>query len=626
MINAAIITLSVLLQLAAAVLAIRLVRVTERSWAWVMLSLALVGMSLRRVYVLVQMLEDRLPSSSIMPNEVLGLLVSVLMLMGVILIRQTFLTQADRKAKAEAAGAEARMQAGRLRTLMEATPIPIWIAEDPTCARIFGNPAAAKLLRTGVGVNISKSAPEGEAPTHFSLRRDGVEIPPEQLPLQKAARGMDVQDEAMELVFDDGEVRQVIANAAPVRNTWGEVEGAVCAFMDYTEFGRAEEALRQAQKLESLGMMAGGIAHDFNNIFQSMVGNLELARTQVAPGSPGLVHLGKVAAALDRAARLSGDLLHFSGGELRRPEPQNLSSLAGEVLDHSKVLVERKLAKDLPLVMVDPDLLKRAVEGLLANAIEASGPGPVPKVRTFACRVTGEDLAVGYWPEAVEPGLCVVLEVSDQGHGIPVRSLAKIFDPFFSTRNLGRGLGLPAALGIVRGHRGGIQVESIEGVGSAFRVYLPCREELPAEKVLVPVETASRGALLLADDEPELREALGEMLREWFHFDVVEAEDGQVALDAFQRQPSAFGLVLLDATMPRLGGIEAFDAMRRIRPNIKGILCSGYAVEATREEALAHGFSDFLNKPFSSADLEGVLERAGALGESAGRSAIAEER
>ncbi len=613
MINAFILSLSVLLQLVAAVLAIRLVRVTGRSWAWILLSLALVGMSLRRVYVLVQLLEHRLPEA-LLPNEALGLLISICMVLGVILIRRTFVEQAERNIKSEQARDEADLQAERLRTLMEALPTPIWISEDPSCTKIFGNPAAALLLRMPAGGNISNSAPEGDGPTHFSLQREGLEIPPEELPMQKAARGEDIQGEALDLVFDDGEVRHLIANAAPVRNAWGEVGGAVCAFMDFTEFGRAEQALRQAQKFESLGMMAGGIAHDFNNIFQSMVGNLELARTQLPPGNPSLAHLGKVEAALERAARLSGDLLHFSGGELRRPEPQNLSTLVSEFLNASKSPVERQLDPDLPLVMMDPDLVKRAVEGLLSNAVEASRPGVPTKVRTFTRRVAEEDLRAGYWPERVDPGLCVVLEVSDQGHGIPARSLARIFDPFFSTRNLGRGLGLPAALGIVRGHRGGIQVESIEGVGSAFRIYLPCREEAAVPEVQATAGTASHGVLLLlADDEAELREALGEMLRDWFHFDVREAEDGQAALEMFQRQPEEFGVVLLDATMPRLGGIEAFDAMRKLRPDLRGILCSGYAVEATRAEALAHGFSEFLNKPFSSGELEGVLERTGCL-------------
>jgi signal transduction histidine kinase/CheY-like chemotaxis protein len=608
--NAVIISLSVLLQLTAAVLAIRLVRVTDRLLTWALISLALVGMSLRRLYMLVQVFEQSFPEPLLL-NEVLGLVISLLMVAGLILIRQTFLVQVQRKAKAEQAEAEALKQAGRLRTLMEATPIPIWIAEDASCQRMFGNPAASRLLRMPIEANVSKSAPEGEAPTHFTLQRDGVEVPPEDLPMQKAARGEEVRDEALDLVFEDGEVRQIIASAAPVRNAWGGVEGAVCAFMDYTEFSRAEEALSQAQKLESLGMMAGGIAHDFNNIFQGMMGNLELARTHLPPGNISLTHLGKVEGALERAARLSRDLLHFSGGELRRPEPQNLTVLAEALLDHLKSNVERHLAPDLPLVMMDPKLLKRAAEGLLSNAIEASRPGVPPKVRTYTRRVTREDLATGYWPEAVEPGNCVVLEVSDQGHGIPSQAMAKIFDPFFSTRNLGRGLGLPAALGIVRGHRGGIQVESIEGVGSAFRIFLPCQEETPEAGLKAPLASASRGALLLADDEQELREALGEMLREWFHFEVVEAEDGQEALEIFQRQPDAFSVVILDATMPRMGGILAFDAMRKIRPDIRGILCSGYALEGAREQALAHGFSDFLNKPFSSSDLEEVLERTG---------------
>lgn len=609
MLNLAIILLSILLQIVAAGFGMRVARTAGRPAAWFLFSLALALMAGRRLYVLVEQLEKGM-SERLLPNELLGLSISALMFTGVLLIQGIFRSKDAQAARLEEARADARAEADKLAAVMAATPVPTWIAEDPDCRTIRGNPAAAELLRMPVHANHSKSAPEGEQPTHFQLRQEGHDLAAEEMPMQRVARGeADIRDLPMDLVFDDGSVRHLMAYATALRDRVGRIHGGVCCMVDVTEVRRAEEALSKAQKMESLGMLAGGLAHDFNNIFQTMVANLEMAEAAVPEDSRGQIYLQRLKAGLDRASRLSRDILHCSGGDLRRPESMELAPLIAEALDRTGLPVIRDLAGNLPRVMVDPVLVGRVVEGLVTNAMDASSAHGVIRVRTYVRTVTPGDLGLGHWPDPVEPGTYAVLEVSDQGHGIEAATLPKIFDPFFSTRDIGRGLGLAAAMGIVRGHRGGIQVESIPGVGSVFRVHFPS----PEGQVSAPSEgvegARAKNLVLLVDDEEELRSVLAEMLQDWFGLEVVTASDGQEALEAFRQRPEAFDLVILDATMPRMGGVEAFRAMRAIRANIPGILCSGYALPVSRDQAIAQGFADFLKKPFSSAELEALIAR-----------------
>ncbi len=605
----ALIFLSMMLQIAAAAVGVRINRVTGRSMAWLLMASALVLMALRRLFLLVEYSQKGFPAY-LLPNEILGLVISALLLAGMIQIHRMLQGKSNQTSRLEEARALALAERDKLSAVLAATPIPTWITEDVSGTVIRGNPAAAALLRMPQQANVSKSAPLGEAPDHFELVQEGRILRPEEMPMQQAAmRGEEIRDRRLDLVFGDGEVRHLSASATPLRDKDGRIHGAVCSMVDVTEIRRAEEALAKAQKMESLGMLAGGLAHDFNNIFQSMVVNLEMAQAAVAEDSRGQIYLQRLKTGLDRASRLSRDILHCSGGDLRRPEILELAPLITEALDRTGLAVVRDLAKDLPRVMVDAILIGRVVEGLITNALEANSAQGIIRARTFVRAVTPTELGTGFWPDPVEPGIYVVLEVADQGHGIDAASLPKIFDPFFSTRDVGRGLGLAAALGIVRGHRGGIQVESIPGVGSVFRVHLPSPEgQVPVQ--VTPVEgSRARNLVLLADDEEELRSVLAEMLEDWFGLEVVTASDGLEALEAFNQRPEVFDLVILDATMPRMGGVEAFQSMRQTRADIPGILCSGYALTASGEQAIAQGFADFLKKPFTSAELEAMIDR-----------------
>jgi signal transduction histidine kinase/ActR/RegA family two-component response regulator len=609
LVNLVIILLAVLLQIVAAGYAIRINREVGRPLAWVLISLALVAMAGRRLYVLVELLERGLPSP-LLPNEVLGLVVSVLVLWGVVLIHGIFRSKAVQTAGLEKGRARARAEAENLKTVMAATPVPLWIAEDPLCQVVYGNPAAAALSRWPVEAQPPQPAPAGPQPCPLRLLRDGRELTAEEMPMQRAVLGgEEVRGVSLDLASEHGEMRHLTFYATALRDRAGRIQGGVCCAVDITELRHAQEALAKAQKMESLGMLAGGLAHDYNNIFQAMMANLEMAQATLPRDARGQPYLERLKVGLDRASRLSRDMLHSSGGDLRRPETTDLSSLVTTALRGMDAGVAQEFAQGLPPVMVDPLLVGRVVEGLVTNALEASPTRQGIAVRTYLRVVTSPDLASGYWAEPVPVGTHVVLEVADQGHGIDAASLPRIFDPFFSTRELGRGLGLAAVLGIVRGHRGGIQVESISGVGSAFRVYFPSLEGQEAVRTVPAEGLPTRNLVLLADDEEELRAVMAEMLQDWFGLEVVQASDGQEALEVFRQRPDAFDLVILDATMPRMGGVEAFEGMCQLRPGLAGVLCSGYALPDSRDQARGQGFADFLKKPFTSKELEALLER-----------------
>ncbi|MFN7958439.1 MAG: response regulator [Holophagaceae bacterium] len=600
MINLLVILLSVLLQIAAAGFAIRINRIAGRSLVWLLLSGALVLMAVRRLMALEDLVLRGLPNH-LLSYEVLGLLISGMLLAGMILVQDVFRSKAVEAARLEEARSQARAEADKLAAVMAATPIPLWISEDPACQVVHANPAASRLHLMDPA---SRQAPG------FILQQEGRELGPDDMPLRRAAlAGERIHDLPLDLVSSGGEIRRLMFYATPLRDPEGRIHGSVCCAVDITDSHRSAEALSKAQKMESLGMLSGGIAHDFNNIFQSMVANLEMAQAAVPEDSKSQVYLLRLKAGLDRATRLSRDILYSSGGDLRRPEPLSLSALIAETLDRLGLPLLRDLAGDLPVILADPVLVGRVVEGLVTNALEADSAMGAIRVRTCMRTVTAADLGSGHWPEPIEPGLYAVLEVSDQGHGIDAPMLAKVFDPFFTTRDLGRGLGLAAALGIVRGHRGGIQVESIPGVGSVFRVYFPAPEGQVSAAPPPAEQVHARNVVLLADDELDLREVMTEILQGWFGLEVVPAADGQEALEVFTQRPDAFDLVILDATMPRLGGVEAFRAMRALRPGLPGILCSGYALPVSRDQAIAQGFADFLKKPFTSAELEVLLDR-----------------
>ena len=379
---------------------------------------------------------------------------------------------------------------------------------------------------------------------------------------------------------------------------------------------RLEQKMHQTQRLESLGLLAGGIAHDFNNILTAIGGFAELLGKDFDDASPQAEKVSQIRAGVSRAAELCERLLVYAGRTRSSPTAVSLLTLFGEletlvqVSVPKKVSVDVELPSDLPSVEGDPALLQQLFMNLVLNGAEAVG-GDVGTVWVTGGTVDLGDAEIARMTGAnkAAAGRFVYVDVRDSGSGMDRESLARIFDPFFTTKFTGRGLGLASALGIVQAHRGAIDVASTPGLGTTFRVYLPPLSEdvTPAEESRRRDEVPSRSArVLVADDEPSVAEA-ATLALERAGFRVEGARDGREAVECFRRSHDDLDAVLLDVTMPKLGGLEALAEIRAIDPDVPVILMSGYEAESAEGAVGSHGF---IRKPFALGDLVERIQRA----------------
>ncbi len=395
-----------------------------------------------------------------------------------------------------------------------------------------------------------------------------------------------------------------------LRDERGRFLGAIFMADDVTERRRAESALRQAQKLESLGVLAGGIAHDFNNLLTAILGNTEVA-LDLAKGNPRLLHaLQRVEATTQRGADLARQLLAYAGKAHFSVQPLDLNGIIVEMGDllsvsiSKKVVLRRDLQPGLPPVEADSAQFQQVVMNLVINASEAIGDRPGQIIlRTRAAEYNRAQLSAAFPGQVLEPGLYVRMEVEDDGSGMDAETIGRIFDPFFTTKFTGRGLGLSAMLGIVRGHRAGIRVESTPGEGTTFILLFPAGE---ATVTLPPPDAQPRpevsGTVLVVDDEAILRD-LARTALENAGFQVLEARDGLEAVEVIQAGRASVDLVLLDMTMPRMGGAEAFRKIRELAPGMRVLLTSGYTQKESLESLQDFPPDGFLQKPFRVREL-----------------------
>ncbi len=398
----------------------------------------------------------------------------------------------------------------------------------------------------------------------------------------------------------------------PIFNDRGDLAGIGGISRDVTEEEKMEEELQKAQKLESLGILAGGIAHDFNNILMALVGNISLAKQKADPQSEIFRVLEEAEVAYNQARNLTRQLLTFSRGGQPVTRTFSLERLLEETtrfaLSGSRSRYRLTVPDDLWMVEADEGQFDQIINNLVINADQAMPEGGTIIIRAENYLLAGE--AGLPLPE----GRYVRITIADKGLGIPKKYLSRVFDPYFTTKEKGSGLGLATAYSIIKKHQGLITVRSRVGRGTTFTIYLPAAARQVFDKAGVEEEKAAsgRGRILIMDDEIMVREVVAGMLSH-LGYQVETAAEGKTALALYQKARQdgrPFELVILDLTIPGgMGGAKVINRLLRINPEVKAVASSGYPTDPIISDFRRFGFSGILLKPYRIEELSRTLRK-----------------
>ena len=542
-------------------------------------------------------------------------------------LRREIAQREQAEAEVRRLNTELQTRLAELQSLFKLLPVGVAISNDASCRTIRANQAFADMLGIA-GKSMSVSEPPFEMPTNFRVVHEGRELAASELPMQRAvAQNAAERDFEQSIARNDGVPVEVIANAVPIRDAEGRPLGCVATFQDISAHKLAERKrldferkLLHSQKLESIGVLAGGIAHDFNNLLTGVLGHTNFARGELARGMTNIDPLlAQVESSAQRAADLCRQLLAYAGKgrfvvrliDLNVAVEQAVPLLKLSIT--KKVTLDLQLGSGLPPFRGDPTQINQVLMNLVANASEAIGVGTgTVTIRTERVNLAPMDMLTLNSAPDMEPGPCVCLSVCDTGCGIPPETIAHIYEPFFTTKFVGRGLGLAAVLGIVHGHRGAIRVSSQVGVGTTFELLFPIVTTPPREPAAPgapPAAPLARGTVLVVDDDETIRSFANTVLRA-AGYTVVDAADGEDALKKLRRDPVQFDAVLLDLTMPKLDGEDTLMGLRMLAPNLPVILTSGYGEQTVAQRFVGRGLADFLAKPFVSETLVSTIHTA----------------
>ncbi|MFZ4620735.1 MAG: PAS domain S-box protein [Bacteroidota bacterium] len=490
-----------------------------------------------------------------------------------------------------------RESENRYRTLAEASPDSIYVIglDDRV---LYVNTIGAKQFGRSPGSIIGGKRSELFPKTIAEQQ---------QVSIQKVlTTGLSVSNE-MPIQFGD---RQAwLSNwLVPMRDGNGEIVAVMGIGRDITESKKSEQALRQAQKLESIGTLAGGIAHDFNNLMNAVLGQSALALQKLSKENPAAANIQKAIKASERVADLTKQLLAYSGRgkfvideiDLNMLVKENVQILGVSIPKTAKLLYE--LASPSLKFRGDISQIQQVIMNLIINAGEAMDPNPgTIIVRTGMIEIEQQNNEYSKYTTApLAPGSYVMLQVKDSGCGISEETLTRIFDPFFTTKFTGRGLGLAAVLGIIKGHKGGLRIESEVGKGTLFEIIFPLvaasqTNEVPEKKV---VSVDGSGITILAiDDEAAVIELLEDVLCE-INFTLISALDPLEGIEIYRRDHQKISLVVLDYSMPNMDGKATFEELLKINKDVKVLLCSGYSEEETLSVFGADRPTGYFQKPY----------------------------
>ncbi len=413
---------------------------------------------------------------------------------------------------------------------------------------------------------------------------------------------------------------------ASARIDWkGEPAGLVI-FNDITDRLLAEAEQRalerrmlEAQRMESLAVLAGGVAHDFNNLLVGILGNADLALRELPPSSPVRARLEDIGLAAQRSAELARQMLAYSGGGDLPPDEldlhlvlQELSQLLGASLS-SRALIEYSGAADLPRVRGEVTQLRQVFMNLITNAADAVDDGGSIEVRAARLHRAVGDPPLPWPGPAVPAGAYVSVTVTDDGAGMDPVTLRRIFEPFFTTKDDGRGLGLASVLGIVKGHGGSISVRSEPGRGSRFQVLLPALEPTervqPAEQVPEVGEAAEQTRTILMVDDDDTVLFVGSNMLELGGYRVISAQGGPQALEIFDQRRAEIDMALLDLRMPGMDGARLLELLREREPSLRVLLSSGYGEHEARKRLRSEEPTGFIQKPYRTKALLQAVRR-----------------
>jgi PAS domain S-box-containing protein len=503
----------------------------------------------------------------------------------------------------------------KLRTILDAVQDPVFV-KDLHGRHVLRNAAGMRLFGRNT-VSSDGTAYDLPIPRDFAdhyTRDDRVVL----------ENGTPIINREEPFLFPDGGQGWLLTSKFPLRDAAGRIVGLVGIGRDITQMRKdaaereaLQAKLRETQKLESLGILAGGIAHDFNNLLTSILGNASMAAMDLSPASPIRDCIAQITEASMRAADLCKQMLAYSGRgrfDVRKLDLGLFVEQTAQILQISiskKAVLRFDLKPDLPPIEVDATQIQQVIMNLVINASEAIGDrNGIISVATGLIRVDRAYLAATLIDSDLPEGDYVFLEVSDTGGGMSPEIKERIFDPFFTTKFTGRGLGLAAVLGIVRGHKGALKVYSELGRGTTFKLLFPAAagtsETATESEENLPAWRGS-GTVLVVDDEVRMRQTVARMMQR-LGFELTLACNGREAVNIFRAEPDRFTLVLLDLTMPDMDGEQTFTELRRIRTDVRVILMSGFNAQEAMLRFPGKGLASFLQKPFTIDSLRSVLQ------------------